>query len=211
MLSPFVRIALILAFALAAVAAMAQPPDRHLTNELFVQSAFAHGYMHGYEEGFHSGDLDLQLGRRFRDVKEFKEYKKVTGYQKQYGARQLFEQGYRNGFKVAYADSYRGRSFRAVLLERQAAPLAATAANQAFDSAFQQGYIKGQTQGLADGRASSVPSDTLAKCTGPARYAKGGESDTPAQYCNAFDSGYRLGYGDGFANQYDVDVILAKR
>jgi hypothetical protein len=189
--------------------ARAQSEDWHMSSrDLFVKSAFAHGYMHGYEQGFHNGDIDLQMGRDFRDVKNQAEFKKMTGFRSEYGDKKLFEDGYRVGFLVGYTDCFAGRSFRAVQLLAKTAqsPSAAASAHfdRSFDHAFREGYETGQRQGLADGRVSAAW-----RANSPCE--PGGElGDITPQYCDAFRDGYRLGYSDGFANQHDSGEILAR-
>jgi hypothetical protein len=189
--------------------ANAQSEDWHVSSrDLFVKSPFAHGYMHGYEQGFHNGDVDLQMGRDFRDVKNQTEYKKMTGFRDEYGDKKVFEEGYRVGFLVGYTDCFAGRSFRAAqLLDKTAQAQAAAISahfDRSFDHAFRQGYETGQRQGLADGRVSAI-----LRINSPCEPADGHGEVTP-QYCEAFRDGYRLGYSDGFANQHDSGEIFAR-
>jgi hypothetical protein len=192
------------------LSAQAQSGDWHVfSQDLFVKSAFAHGYMHGYEQGFHHGDLDLQMGRGFREVRTQSEYKKVSGFREEFGDKRVFEDGYRAGFLVGYTDCFAGRNFRAVQLLDQTAQGQAAAAkahfDRGYDHAFRQGYETGQRQGLADGRVSAV-----SRLDGSVCEPGGGRGEATSEYCEAFRDGYRLGYSDGFANQHDLGDVFAR-
>jgi flagellar biosynthesis/type III secretory pathway protein FliH len=198
------------------LSAHAQRDDWHMvSHDLFVKSTFAHGYMHGYEEGFHCGDLDMQMGRGYREVKAQEHFKKPVGFKPRFGDKGVFEAGYRNGYLVGYTDSYAGRSFRAVQLIRserqrnQTSPAAGSDRN--FDNAFKQGYESGQKQGLHDGRASAAQNTTPLQCDESALHSKGGGPEASANYCEAFRGGYQLGYSDGFSNQREGGSMVARK
>jgi flagellar biosynthesis/type III secretory pathway protein FliH len=195
------------------VSANAQRDDWHMVSrDLFVKSSFAHGYMHGYEEGFHSGDLDMQMGRNYRDVKTHDRYKKPIGYRSQFGDHSLFDDGYHYGYLVGYVDCFSGRNFRAVQLVRgHAAIRPDTRSDQNFDRAFREGYVSGQRQGLKDGRSSENLGNPPFQCDEAALQSKGGDGEPKASYCQAFTSGYQLGYSDGFANQKEHGEIFARK
>jgi hypothetical protein len=192
----------------------AQGDDWHLSPTgapgFFLRSTFAHGYMHGYEEGFHNGDLDLQMGRVYREAKVQDKFKKPCGYRSGFGDRNTFDFGYKKGYMVGYTDAYSGRDFRAFQLVEQgrseAGEAAGAKADRAFDHAFSIGYEIGQTQGLRDGRSTSaIASLTPASCASTSGIAPDGE------LCGAFQKGYRLGYSDGYTNQrVDTEVFARK-
>jgi len=196
--------------------ATGQSDDWHLSENgakaLFARSAFAHGYMHGYEEGFHNGDLDLQMGRSFREVKNQEKFKKPCGYRADFGDRGTFEAGYRKGYSVGYIDSYSGRAFRAMqlvhLARNQDSTDAATHPDRQFDRAFIAGYEAGQQFGLKDGRSEvkAAALDSVA-CGAVGEHADGLEP----QYCAAYQSGYQLGYSDGYSNQREAGQIFARK
>lgn len=166
---------------------------------LFERSTFAHGYMHGYEEGFHKGDLDLQMGRSFHEVKEQERYRKIYGYRSEYGDHATFENGYRKGYAVGYTDSYSGRSFRAAQLVSRGRSDATAPSPVGYDRGFTLGYEAGQKIGLQDGRSSAAAAavDSI---------------PCPEQInCDAFRGGYRLGYSDGFANQKGSREVFARK
>ncbi len=190
----------------------AQQEDWHIKKtDLFVKCAFAHGYMHGYEEGFHTGDLDLQMGRPFRDVKANERFKKPNGYKSQFGSRSVFDAGFRKGLLVGYTDAFAGRNFRAVQLFRETAaiPTVRPGEDRDFDNAFMQGYETGQKKGLEDGRSSAAENSAPQQCQEQV-VAKGGSGEPKANYCEAFRGGYQLGYSDGFTNQRDARVLAQK-
>jgi flagellar biosynthesis/type III secretory pathway protein FliH len=199
-------------FVLAAPAA-AQYDDWHMfSRELFIKSTFAHGYMHGYEEGFHSGDLDMQMGRAFREAKYHEKYKKPTGYKVQFGDKGVYDQAYRYGYLVAYIDCYEGRNFRAASLIREGTATnpkgAVLSLDREFDNGFRQGYEVGQKRGLQDGRSAITGSSATFKCEDPS--IKGG-GKSKSDYCEAFRHGYELGYSDGFSNQRERGKVVAKK
>ncbi len=204
-----IRYALSACLLFIAISAAAQRDDWHMfSRDIFVKSAFAHGYMHGYEQGFHNGDVDLQMGRGFRDTKTQAEFKKPVGYHPQFGDKSLFEDGYRNGFLVGYTDSFFGRNFRAAqLLEHKGTQLANGDAHfdHTFDRAFRDGYTEGRRQGLSDGRGSEVARLEAETCQTPPSHGT-----VSADYCDAFRTGYKLGYSDGFANQRGTADVFAR-
>jgi flagellar biosynthesis/type III secretory pathway protein FliH len=210
--NPFtpIRMATVTLLLFVCVAAQAQRDDWHMfSRDVFVKSVFAHGYMHGYEQGFHNGDVDLQMGRSYRDVKVQQEYKKPVGYLDQFGDRHLFDSGYRVGFLVGYTDCLAGRNFRAAQLlnpPHQAQYTRETVRfDPSFDRAFRDGYEIGQRQGLADGRISEVSRADSSNCQ-----VQTGQNEKTADYCAAFHDGYQLGYSDGFANQRGTGEVLAR-
>lgn len=210
MLNPFAHLRWLSLFLLASlcVSAQAQRDDWHVqSGELFVKSPFAHGYMHGYEEGFHAGDLDLQMGRSYRDVKSQSEYKKITGYRDQYGEKSDFADGYKKGYLVGYTDCFSGRNFRAVQLlteARESYPSSSLTVDRNFDRAFRKGYENGQRQGLADGRSMADAQDPV-NC--PINTSHEGIAP---EYCVPYRDGYQLGYSDGFANQRRMGDVFAR-
>ena len=193
------------------LSAQSQRDDWHMDSlNVFVKSAFAHGYMHGYEQGFHVGDLDMQMGRSYRDVKNQEPYKKPVGYRNSFGDRSSYDDGYRNGFLVGYTDSYGGRKFRAIMWVRQERRLPQgqdAHVDRGFDSAFKEGYKSGQRRGLQDGR-TAVVEDASVQCDS-AHDARGGAGEPKADYCGAFRSGFQLGYSDGYTNQRQLAPVMA--
>lgn len=212
-LTPARLVMLVTSLFVLAAPASAQYDDWHMfSRELFIKSTFAHGYMHGYEEGFHAGDLDMQMGRAFREVKNHEKYKKPTGYRDQFGDKGIYEEAYRYGYLVAYIDCYEGRNFRAASLLRGGTATnpkgALISLDREFDSAFRQGYEVGQKRGLQDGRSTVAENAGGFKCDDvPAR----GGGRRKAEYCDAFSHGYELGYSDGFSNQRERGKVVAKK
>ncbi len=216
MLTARIRVSLLLAaFALVTTLAYAQSDDWHFSSEgakaLFARSVFAHGYMHGYEEGFHNGDVDLQMGRAFREIKSQEKYKKPCGYRNEFGDHGRFDSGYRRGYAVGYIDAYAGRAFRAMQLVRLANaekwPTSKDAPDEQFDRAFISGYNAGRQLGLQEGRgdAKTEALDSAA-CQSKLQHAKAGP-----EYCTMYQNGYQVGYSDGYDNQREAGPVFARK
>ena len=202
------------AAAVVAVAAAAQGPDLHLTQDpasrLFLESPFAHGYMHGYEMGYHSGDLDVQLAHAPQDAKEVKHFKDAGHfYRKEYGEKKSFEDGYKSGFRVGYVDGYKGIEFRAVANLRalsQDLPEIDPKASPILDSALLKGYDDGRKNGLGDGRGNADYRPDGSDCELALRF-----KDAPAKFfCAVYSLGYRFGYSDGFHNQRPQPTVARR-
>ncbi len=198
----------VLAFGLLLLAAIplvaGHSRDFHLTQDsarrLFLESPFAHGYMHGYEMGYHCGDLDVQMSHPPQDVKNEKHFKDGSKiYEREFGDKTSFVQGYQAGFRMGYADSYHGVDFRAVLALRQLSqdlPDIDPNAAPILDTAVYKGYFDGAKNGLEDGRANGDYRPDGADCELALRF-----KEAPAKfYCSVYSLGYRLGYADGFHN-----------
>ncbi len=168
------------------------------------RSAFVHGYLHGYEEGFHQADFDLQMGRvargeSSRDATPF-------GYKRDFGSKQMFNGGFREGFRVGYADGVSGRNFRAVdtvMAALGASEAPSTTSNGTFDEGVHSGYLAGQHQGLDDARRQ-VAAEATPVC--PVNSGK-----LQQEFCSAYASGYQMGYADGFTNQAKSTLAEAKQ
>ncbi len=200
------RIGLLILAMGVGMTAFAQTPDPHLVHDpaqrLYSESPWAHGYLHGYAMGFHCGDLDVQLSHAPQDIKQIRDFKRAKDqYQKGFGDKKSFIDGYEDGFSVGYADAYKGLEFRAVLnlrelsqdlphVEPQAAPI--------LDTAIMRGYTDGRKSGLADGRVEADYRPDGSDCELSLRF-----KSAPAPfYCGVYALGYRLGYADGFTNQH---------
>ncbi len=195
------RPALLVFTLLAAGFALAQnSPDHHYsasrTQDITRKSVFVHGYLHGYEEGFHLADMDIQLGRGSRVIDKCHEARKAEGYRREFGDKQFFQRGFREGLRVGYADGMAGRAFRAF---QQIDSIAVTSpeagSDPVFDRGFSLGYAAGQRQGLLDGRRDSTYTPPLPACP----YASA-QHDRAQNFCGAYVGGYRVGYSDGFVN-----------
>jgi hypothetical protein len=183
----------------------------HLTSErqrLYRQSAFAHGYIHGYEQGFHLGNQDLQLARQARDITKFEEYRQATkDYRSQFGSRNAFRSGYRDGIVVGYTDARSGHTFRAIYEARIAAGSLEKLAeappepDQHFELGFMDGYIAGTIQGVGDGRNHTNYRPQQAECTRSPERLSLGET-----YCTGYLGGFRFGYSDGYINNEQLEV-----
>lgn len=165
--------------------AFAQQPDYHLTQDrnrgFYKECAFAHGHRHGYEEGFHAGDEDYQLRRPGYLLQRSA---KAKGYVPVFGDKNQFNSGYEAGFRAGYADSFSGKSFRAlnpITLESAAAS----------PSDLQSGFVSGY-------RAGYINSNSIADEPGIAESAswRCQQERHSAAFCNAYGSGYVLGKTD---------------
>ncbi len=183
----------------------AEPPDWHVTSAvaqmICMRSTWLHGYMHGYEQGFHEGDLDLQLARDARDSEKIRGFRDSVGYQRAFGGKQLFREGYQEGFRVGYADSFTGRRFRALsALERAADGLQGSTPpvpNKSFDEGFATGYDAGRREGLREARNGLGLHQRAAPC-----------GDHNGDYCDGYGRGFRMGYADGYVNQAPQAVAV---
>jgi hypothetical protein len=135
--------------------------DRHVQDDpgavLYRQSAFAHGFIHGYEDGFHEGDQDYQLARTPRELKSMSEFHSAdVGYRSEYGDKELFRAGYREGLDSGYQDAYRGRAFRAISVGRAISEHLTQATDRhSFELGFTGGY-RSVRLAAAGGTASST-------------------------------------------------------
>jgi hypothetical protein len=172
-------------FIVAPLLALAGESDAHergdLASPLYEQSVFAHGYIHGYEAGFHLADDDYQMGRPARDLREVDAFKQADGgYRSQFGSKDDFKQGFREGFVAGYEDSFHNRPFRAVSAARLAAEGMQPDAHP--DKDFDAGFIDGYHAAAVSGTAQSCISQ------------KGRpESQVTLQYCDGFGRGYQFG------------------
>jgi hypothetical protein len=164
------------------------------------KSTFIHGYLHGYEEGFHEADFDLHLGRPLRAD----ERPKLAGYRHEFGAKKMYESGFREGYRVGYADAATGRNFRAiqnVVDAREADDSSDVRESLPYDEAVRMGYVAGQKQGLNDARGQHEASPS------PSCPVSGNGKQ---EFCPAYARGFGIGYADGFANQTKMVVAEAK-
>lgn len=189
----------------------AQESDPHFaaapTSAIAHHSVFVHGYLHGYEQGFHEADLDVQLIRQPRNVDKIPEFRQCLGYRTQFGDKKIFHNGYREGFRVGYADGIARRSFRAIpeVESLTSAEEPDPQPNPQFDRGFSLGYRSGQQQGLHDGR-----SDANYQAPNPACPSDAQNTDAGGDFCKAFVSGFRLGYSDGFVNVAKAPAVSAE-
>lgn len=195
---------LVAALVAASLNLIAQSPDPHSTckrtGAITKKSVFAHGYLHGYEQGFHLADVDIQMARSVRDISKLKDVKEIKDgehYDREFGDKGSFKNGYREGARVGYADGIAGRSFRAFDQLNPILPPATqvdVVPDAVFDRGFSQGYMSGQHQGLTDGRRAVAFTNPLPQCPAVRR------RENPQDFCSAYVGGYRVGYADGFTN-----------
>ena len=176
------------------------PADPDLSGPLasLVQgSSFLHGYLHGYEAGFHDGDLDYQLCRG-ADLRRYRH--ENDGYRSEFHNRDAYRRGFRQGFRVAYADALGGRAFRAADSLRALAGALPTPmpADPAVDDTLAEGYQHGLSQGLNDARQGVAFVSAANRCRASQR-----------AYCSLYDGAFRLGYSDGYFNQSPAPPVVA--
>lgn len=190
MRKPWTVLALFLFLSGACLLLCAERPDPHYdsprTRSVVRQSTFLHGYLHGYEEGYSTADLDLQMARAPRDPGKLKQARDAVGYRSEFGSRGVFDVGYRQGFRVGYADSFAGRAFRAVsviqqVMRQEVDPLAAAA----------------QSDPVVPPRPW-IPHASALLDQSPARSAEPpAEEETTTPTANVFDQGFEHGYSTG--------------
>lgn len=168
--------------------------DPHLQSptlgNLYVNSAFAHGYRHGYEQGFHVGDLDIHMGRDLRIARKLKECSQGgRDFHPSFGSKQLFEAGYDVGFRGGYADAYSGAEFRAS--ERWNA--ANTGLGEVLPSARRVHFDEGVAAGYKSSQTQHAPVDNVT-AEYVERYCREVSRDLYSlEYCSGFGRGYMLG------------------
>lgn len=206
-LGPFFSLLLLLPLFATAQEKAAQEKDAHFLIPRIAptahRSAFIHGYLHGYEEGFHEADFDIHMGRL--GATDAGREHGVSGYRNRFGPKRMFEAGYREGFRVGYADAAADRSFRAIEnVESVVGPLDSTQPVEStlVDEGVKSGYVAGQQQGLADARGQHEAN--------PAPKCPMSTGQTKQGFCTAYASGYGMGYQDGFVNQARTVVAQAK-
>ena len=184
--------------------------DTHLGQDpaqrLYSTSSFAHGYLHGYEQGYHYGDMDLQLSHGPQNLKAIRAYNAGSRhFQKDFGDKVSFVQGYEAGFRVGYSDALGGSEFRAVLNMRELAhelPEIQEAEAPVLNQAITRGYSDGVKSGLNDGRTTADYRPDGSDCELALRF-----KEPPSKsFCSIYSLGYRLGYSDGFHNQHPEPV-----
>ncbi|MEO5936016.1 MAG: hypothetical protein ABIP81_02275 [Terriglobales bacterium] len=176
--------------------------DFHLredqARELYSASAFAHGHRHGYEEGFRTADLEIHVGRQQRELRQ-KDIPK-SDYQKEFGDKEYFQQGFAHGFKAGYKDSYSNRSFRLVEWSAQIPPFPGmTELPQADprivpDARMRVQFENGTAQGYASGSKAEVAAADAKSIAGQATRSCGElAADRPEGFCEGFTQGFLLG------------------
>lgn len=177
--------------------------------DLVQHSAFAHGYLHGYEAGFHAGDGDFHIAY-VRTPRELREIDRPSGYRSEFGPRESYRGGFRQGFLVGYQDSIAGRDFRGFKNLTSLVP--SGAAPEDFDHGFEDGYTTGQRSGIDDLDADGDFDPEKAAC--PAKPDADGHMPESSQaYCAGYMSAYRAGYTDGYLMASPAggeDVVAAK-
>lgn len=210
------KIAVLFSLIMMAAAAYSQSADRHLSSgesqALFRKSTYAHGYMHGYEDGFHNADIDIHMGRTERQVSQIDDFKSCTGYEKAFGDKRFYRDGYQQGFREGYADGISGRDFRAIAGARKAAAGLTLAddgiAERDFDEAFSRGYDSGRKSNVATVGSHAETDFALNMCQSKAPHSK---VSNPREYCDAFSRGFSLGFFDAVASLPGAGTQTARK
>lgn len=129
-------------------------------------------------------DEDYHLGRAARRMDSLHEYREASaGYHHNFGSKDAFKKGYRDGLTAGYDDSIHNRSFRAISAARRAADglKAPDGKPDKFDPGFASGYASAY---------NSMPQSL----------------DCRANSATDFCDGYARGYG--FAT-FSTEVIVA--
>ncbi len=152
------------------------------------------------------GNQDLQLARERRDITKLDEYREASkDYRSQFGTRDTFRAGYRDGMLVGYTDARSGHRFRAVYEARIAAThlepqvAAEGSSDRNFELGFMDGYRAGAHQGVGDGRNRNDYRPAQAECTREGITL----GDT---YCAGYLRGFPFGYSDGYINHDQLEV-----
>jgi hypothetical protein len=163
--------------------------DHHVSADpaqrLFRLSPFAHGYIHGYESGFGMGDEDVQMGRGEQKIRKTREYREADrGYERAFGERESFRNGFREGLTVGYHDAVSGGEFRALAeLRRLATGLENDLVAGAADAPYDRGFFAGYRAARAE----------------DADECKGAPGTAEDRFCSGFLDGYELGESDSGA------------
>ena len=173
--------------------------------------AWQHGYEHAYRDGADQGrqDRDRKMPYSWRD----NDYWGARGYERAFGDRNQYMDGYRQGYQAGYDDAYYGLSPRYGQLYgrpqtgRPVSPANDPYANRQFgaiDMAFDAGYREGVTLGEQDRRRNARPNfrgNNIYKNGDLGYRAAFGDREA---YRLQFRDGLERGYADGYGrSQYD--------
>ena len=174
------------AFSMVMVAQPADSETRH------------HGYEHGYRDGFaygrdaHSRGATVDMnGDAYRNADH--------GYRDEFGPKEEYETGYREGYRVGADDGFANRVER---LEKMFAVEGEAPPNDrrgGYDVAAELGYRDGVKTGIKDSRDkhSFRPTEHDQWKDGDRGYhdSLGSKDAYKASYRKAYEAGYRDGYG----------------
>ncbi|HUR36759.1 MAG TPA: hypothetical protein VM009_03010 [Terriglobales bacterium] len=181
------------------------PGDFHTREDdarrLYSVSAFAHGHRHGYEEGYSAADEDIHQGRVQRVFRE-KDVPKPRGYQKAFGDKRHFRQGFIYGYMAGYRDSFRERSFilpswvaaiqpfswMSALPQSEGSFIPAGNLLAIFESGVMDGYRSGLATQVLENDARALASQGSQNCRA--------QGPRPDGYCDGFTQGFLIGIAD---------------
>jgi hypothetical protein len=173
--------------------------------------AWEHGYEHAYRDGADQGRQDRE--RRMPYSWRNNDYWGVRGYERAFGDRNEYMEGYREGYQAGYDDGYYGlKGQYGQLYGRPQAGRPVPRANDPYadrqfgasDMAFDAGYREGVTLGQQDrGRnaRSNFRGNNIYKNGDLGYRASFGDREA---YRLQFRDGLERGYADGYGrSQYD--------
>jgi hypothetical protein len=180
---------LLLSIAASSVAIIAQPADSETRH---------HGYEHGYRDGFAYGQDARSRGASL-DTNGDAYRNADHGYRAEFGLKEEYETGYREGYRVGADDGFANRIER---LEKMFATDSEAPPNDrwgGYDVAAELGYRDGVKSGIKDSRDrhSFRPTEHDQWKDGDRGYhdSLGSKEAYKASYRKAYESGYRDGYG----------------
>jgi hypothetical protein len=173
-----------------------------------------HGYEHGYRDGADQGRQDRE--RKLAYSWKNNDYWGARSYERAFGDKNEYMDGYRGGYQAGYDDGYYGLQgqYGQVYGRPQAGGRVPAAndpyANRQFgatDMAFDAGYGQGVTLGQQDRGRNAQPNvrgNNIYKNGDLGYRASYGNRD---QYRTQFRDGLERGYADGYGrSQYDSVV-----
>ena len=173
--------------------------------------AWQHGYEHAYRDGADQGRQDRE--RKTAYAWKNNDYWGARGYERAFGDRNEYMEGYRAGYQAGYDDGYYGlggqygQLYGRPQAGRRVPPANDPYANRQFgasDMAFDAGYREGVTLGQQDrGRnaRSNFRGNNIYKNGDLGYRASYGNRET---YRLQFRDGLERGYADGYGrSQYD--------
>jgi len=185
------------------------PAEFHISKDdarrIYALSAFAHGHRHGYEAGYRAADEEIHLGARQKDLQD-KDVPKDMDYHRAFGNKKQFRQGFINGFRAGYEDSYAERAFRlpdwlesvpvlqsvSELPQSDAPPLPGREVQAQFDIGVARGYVVGQAQEASSGDATDLAKSAAGSCLSEPNAVRPG-------FCDGFVQGFLFGASDRIA------------
>ena len=170
-----------------------------------------HGYEHGYRDGFAFG-ANSQTSNRDQDIVNQKLQAADREYQPVFGARELYRQGYAEGFRAGMEDSRAHNRSRLEELFRPRDPGydPDRRGDDRYDGIYSQNQWPGthvaNDFGYKDGLSAGIRDRKEGRSFQPRQHAAWkvalhgyvGKSVPQRQYIARYRAAYELGYQDGF-------------